>query len=117
MSKIIAGLLCVCFLSFVAAGCQKDEKEMSGQDTTMRSSTAGDACPHCAGKQAAKADGTCPICGMKVSGGGNAMKMQSGGSTTKPATRPSADACPHCPGDQAAKANGTCPVCGMKVKG
>jgi rubrerythrin len=65
----------------VAVGCQKDDMDhhhndkMKKSDSSMTSGkTMGtmDACSHCAGVQTATADGKCPVCGMKVTGGGNA---------------------------------------------
>jgi hypothetical protein len=32
----------------------------------MRTSAGADDCSHCAGKQVANADGTCPVCHAKV---------------------------------------------------
>ena len=62
---------------FVGVGCQNDggsgsASTSSDRDTmtvrTEGSSTMGgqDDCSHCAGVQTARADGTCPQCGMKV---------------------------------------------------
>ena len=56
-----------------AVGCSKDEngkmhmpwdKKATTQEASM--SAAKDDCPMCPGVQTAKADGTCPKCGMKV---------------------------------------------------
>ena len=68
MSKLFVAALGVVLL--VGVGCQKD----GGADvettttTTERSSTmqGADDCTHCAGVQTARADGTCPQCGMRV---------------------------------------------------
>jgi hypothetical protein len=57
---------------FVGVGCQKDHAEDADHhDVTVRTektSTAPgqDDCPMCEGVQHARADGTCPQCGMKV---------------------------------------------------
>lgn len=48
-------------LAFAVAGCQNNKTE-----PTSNTSTAADACTHCAGQQVATADGKCPKCGMKV---------------------------------------------------
>jgi hypothetical protein len=72
MSKLL--IVALSGLMFIAVGC-KAEGEVDDNDSTMsgsstasetRSSAGADACSHCAGKQTAKADGTCPMCGMKV---------------------------------------------------
>jgi len=56
-----------------AVGCTKDangkmhpmwEKKSTTQESM--SASAHDDCPMCPGVQTAKADGTCPKCGMKV---------------------------------------------------
>jgi hypothetical protein len=59
-----------------AVGCQKDsngkmhmpwdKKESTTQMSSGSMSAAKDDCPMCPGVQTAKADGTCPKCGMKV---------------------------------------------------
>ena len=62
---------------FVGVGCQKDggasEASTSSSSDTMTVRTEGsstmsgqDDCSHCPGVQTARADGTCPQCGMKV---------------------------------------------------
>jgi hypothetical protein len=63
---------------FVAVGCQNDHSSSTTtsakMDTGSTSATMSrsdamsgqDDCPHCPGVQTAKADGTCPQCGMKV---------------------------------------------------
>ena len=59
---------------FVGVGCQNDRDHMDRSDRgtmTTRSDRADtmrgeDDCPHCPGVQTARADGTCPQCGMKV---------------------------------------------------
>lgn len=49
----------------ILAGCQDMKMPWDKKDkATTRS--AKDDCPHCAGSQTARADGTCPMCGMKV---------------------------------------------------
>jgi hypothetical protein len=55
----------------VVGGCAKDENGKWHMKNPMeRSSTtqmsAKDDCPMCPGVQTARADGTCPKCGMKV---------------------------------------------------
>ena len=62
---------------FVGVGCQNDRSNMDRSDRMDRGSTSAsmsrsdtmsgqDDCPHCPGVQTARADGTCPQCGMKV---------------------------------------------------
>ena len=65
---------------FVAVGCQNDGGSSSTRTTrtmrddgttttrTERTDTmrGEDDCTHCPGVQTARADGTCPQCGMKV---------------------------------------------------
>ena len=54
-------------LLLTVIGCQSNAKSSSGSsDSTM--SAAKDDCPMCPGVQTARADGTCPKCGMKVKG-------------------------------------------------
>lgn len=53
----------------VGFGCQKDHG--SDRDVTVKTERTDtmrgqDDCPHCPGVQTARADGTCPQCGMKV---------------------------------------------------
>jgi hypothetical protein len=72
MSKLLVVVLSG--LMFVVVGCKAEgevgdnDASMSGSSsaTEMRTSAGADDCSHCAGKQTAKADGTCPMCGMKV---------------------------------------------------
>lgn len=72
MSKLL--IVALSGIMFVTVGCQNkddemnDDMRMSGSSTATESRTAGgaDACTHCPGKQTAKADGTCPMCNMKV---------------------------------------------------
>jgi uncharacterized paraquat-inducible protein A len=79
MRTLLAVAVCS-MLAFAAVGCQKDDtkhdhdKMMKSDSAAMKHETMAtmDACPHCPGVQTAKADGTCPVCGMKVTGGGNA---------------------------------------------
>lgn len=68
MRKLFAAALGVVLL--VGVGCQNDggsdmetTTTRSEQTTTMQ---GADACPHCPGTQTARADGTCPQCGMRV---------------------------------------------------
>ena len=63
---------------FVGMGCQNDgSSSTSSSDRMDRSSSSAsmsrsdtmsgqDDCTHCPGVQTARADGTCPQCGMKV---------------------------------------------------
>jgi hypothetical protein len=66
-----------CGMKMSAAATTPAEK-MAAKGTsdmeTKAHSAAGavDACSHCAGVQTATADGKCPVCGMKLTGGGNA---------------------------------------------
>jgi uncharacterized paraquat-inducible protein A len=75
MNKLLVAALGA--VLFVAVGCQNDGGSSSGsarsdRDTmtvrTERSETmrGEDDCTHCSGSQTARADGTCPQCGMKV---------------------------------------------------
>jgi uncharacterized paraquat-inducible protein A len=55
---------------FVGVGCQNDKSADTDHVTvkTEKTTTAPgqDDCPMCEGVQHARADGTCPQCGMKV---------------------------------------------------
>ena len=67
---------------FVGVGCQNDGGSGSSSSRTMRTTRddgttttrtertetmrGEDDCTHCPGTQTARADGTCPQCGMKV---------------------------------------------------
>ena len=80
MSKLLVAALGA--VLFVAAGCQNDQGSESTRTTsstsdggTMTTTTrtertdtmqGADDCTHCPGVQTARADGTCPQCGMKV---------------------------------------------------
>lgn len=72
MSKLM--IVALSGIMFVTVGCQNkdddmnDDMNMSGTSSASETRTAGgaDACSHCEGKQTAKADGTCPVCSMKV---------------------------------------------------
>jgi hypothetical protein len=73
MSKLLA--VFVCGMLFVAVGCKakgevtdNDDKTMSSSSTSTQTRTSGgvDDCSHCPGNQVANADGTCPVCHMKV---------------------------------------------------
>jgi hypothetical protein len=44
----------------------KDKKPTTQESMSASSASAKDDCPMCPGTQTAKADGTCPKCGMKV---------------------------------------------------
>ena len=75
MSKLLIVILSS-LMFVVAVGCKAEAEvddtdnggTMSGTSGASETRTAGgaDDCSHCAGKQTAKADGTCPMCGMKV---------------------------------------------------
>ena len=63
MQKLFIALVAAMLLSGV--GC----KSSSTSDRNGSSmSAAKDDCPMCPGVQTARADGTCPKCGMKVKG-------------------------------------------------
>ncbi len=72
MSKLF--VVALSGLLFVSVGCQNKDDEMddrgsmsgTSSSSEMRTSAGADDCPHCAGKQTAKADGTCPMCKGKV---------------------------------------------------
>ena len=57
---------------FVGVGCQNDHSsDADKHDVTVRTektttAPGQDDCPMCEGVQHARADGTCPQCGMKV---------------------------------------------------
>ena len=55
----------------VGVGCQKDHDADAEADVTVRTEgtstmRGADDCAMCEGVQTARADGTCPQCGMKV---------------------------------------------------
>ena len=59
--------LIVAAIGLMLLGCQnKNESQDMDASRDAKMSSTEDACPHCAGKQTATADGTCPKCGMKV---------------------------------------------------
>jgi uncharacterized paraquat-inducible protein A len=67
MSKLLVAALGAVLL--VGVGCQKNKSEDS--DMTVRTEKTStmrgqDDCAMCEGVQHAKADGTCPQCGMKL---------------------------------------------------
>ena len=72
MSKLLVVVLSG--LMFIVVGCKAegevkdDDSSMSGSSSASetRTSAGADDCSHCSGKQTAKADGTCPMCSMKV---------------------------------------------------
>lgn len=70
MSKLMIAALGAVLL--VGVGCQKDrDRDMDHNNMNMRSERTdtmrgADDCSMCPGVQTAKADGTCPECGMKV---------------------------------------------------
>jgi hypothetical protein len=56
---------------FVGVGCQNDGGSSDDADVTVRTERTdtmrgADDCTMCEGTQTARADGTCPQCGMKV---------------------------------------------------
>ena len=56
---------------FVGVGCQNDGGASDDADVTVRTESTdtmrgADDCTMCEGTQTARADGTCPQCGMKV---------------------------------------------------
>ena len=56
---------------FVGVGCQQDAGAGDDADVTVRTESTdtmrgADDCTMCEGVQTARADGTCPQCGMKV---------------------------------------------------
>lgn len=66
MSKLMIAALGAVLL--VGVGCQNDRNRDDVTVRTERSDTmrGADACSMCPGVQTAKADGTCPDCGMKL---------------------------------------------------
>ena len=72
MRKVLVVALVGMMSVAVVGGCSKDEngKMRMPWDKKEKASTtqmsAKDDCPMCPGVQTAKADGTCPKCGMKV---------------------------------------------------
>ena len=69
MSKMLIAALGAVLL--VGVGCQKDKGADEDADVTVRTestntSRGADDCAMCEGVQHARADGTCPQCGMKV---------------------------------------------------
>ena len=75
MNKLLMAALGAALM--VAVGCQKDQKASTttttsdGDTMTVRTDSTNtargeDDCTHCPGVQTARADGTCPQCGMKV---------------------------------------------------
>ena len=68
MSKLLVAALGAVLL--VGAGCQNDNGADDADVTVRTESTdtmrGADDCAMCEGVQTARADGTCPQCGMKV---------------------------------------------------
>ena len=72
MNKLLVAALGAVLL--VGVGCQKDrstDSDVNGETTTIRTESSGtmsgvDDCAMCEGVQTARADGTCPQCGMKL---------------------------------------------------
>ena len=50
----------------VLVGCKSDKSDDMSSSGDAKKMSMKDDCPHCAGQQTAKADGTCTSCGMKV---------------------------------------------------
>ena len=67
MRRLCAVLCMASLLCVVSVGCNKESDKMDSNSSEPKMMTS-DACSHCAGVQTAKADGTCPACGMKVKG-------------------------------------------------
>lgn len=102
MRLLICSLICVAMMTVV--GCRGNSG--GGNTSSDKGNTqmmSQDACGHCEGVQTAKADGSCPKCGMKMN--------KSSGNTTGA----TGDACPQCPGTQMMSNDGKCPSCGMKM--
>ena len=53
---------------FAAVGCKDHSMPWDKKKSTTQMSEMKDDCPMCPGVQTARADGTCPKCGMKVKG-------------------------------------------------
>jgi hypothetical protein len=76
MGKLMIAALGAVLL--VGVGCQNDHSsDNDRRDVTVRTertttSPGQDDCPMCEGVQHARADGTCPQCGMKVKTASNA---------------------------------------------
>lgn len=68
MKKLLVAAMGAALL--LGVGCQRDsadDGDMTVRTESTRSDTmAGDDCAMCEGTQTARADGTCPQCGMKV---------------------------------------------------
>ena len=69
MRKLLIAAMSAVLL--VGAGCQTDggseDADVTVRTETTRTDTMrGDDCTMCEGTQTARADGTCPQCGMKV---------------------------------------------------
>lgn len=67
MSKLMIAALGAVLL--VGVGCQKDrdmDHDMHSRSERTDTMRGADACAMCPGVQTAKADGTCPDCGMKL---------------------------------------------------
>ena len=66
MSKLLVPVMSV-MLMLSGAACQNrenDDATTSGGSSAGEVKAASDACSHCPGVQTAKADGSCPVCGM-----------------------------------------------------
>ena len=50
----------------ILAGCKDMHMPWDKKDKATTQASMTDDCPHCAGTQTARSDGTCPMCGMKV---------------------------------------------------
>ena len=66
---LVVALLGVFSMTWVG-GCKDNNGKMrmpwDKKESTTQMSAAKDDCPMCPGVQVARADGTCPKCGMKV---------------------------------------------------
>jgi hypothetical protein len=51
---------------FALVGCKSDKHDDMSTSGDPKKMSTKDDCNHCAGNQTARADGTCPACGMKV---------------------------------------------------
>jgi len=66
MRRTLAVVISACALFLAVSGCQKKSDTMESESNQNPKMMSADDCTHCAGVQHAKADGTCPQCGMKV---------------------------------------------------
>jgi hypothetical protein len=70
MRKVLVVALLGMFSVAIVGGCKDSNGKMKmpwdKKDKATTQMSAKDDCPMCPGVQTAKADGTCPKCGMKV---------------------------------------------------